>query len=280
MSEKIQDVDDEESKSESKEADNSDDEEDFTPETKASVAKRGRPKAKAKCKSYQRNVENFDAAEIVEEYLYDDKDFSENRGRPRMFKSNDYNDLITEVMNKTLEEIKTLFYDHFEKISSNKKYRVDAVLTSLYRTLKKVPLKMLHYYGSKTKFKSKMNDSCLISYIEIFKKCFMVVFPECENEDLLKLFLFFISLHYPECRVRLILDSLSKSLIDDKEQAKYQNMLANVKKTSKKDIKVVYQQNSAFKIICKGVSRLVEQDTSMSQEIKEEFAKTLSKITQ
>ena len=247
-------------------------------EIKVPATKKGRPKKGPKCKSYQKNNSSFDAEKIIRKYLLGDADFSENRGRPRLLKSNDYDDLISIVKENTVEEIKDMLVKHLEKIKSNKKYRVDAILTSLYRTLRKVSLKLLHYYGSKTKFKSKQNDSCLISYIEIFKKCFMVVFPQREKEDLLKLFLNFITLHYPECRVKLIINSLSKSLITEKDQAKYLKLLESVKKTSKKEIKNVYQQNSAFKIIVNGVQTLIHEEQDISQEVKETFAKVISKI--
>ena len=263
-------------------------------EIKVPATKKGRPRKGPKCKSYQKNSSSFNAEEYILKYLLGDADFSGNRGRPRLFKSNDYDDLISIVKENTVEEIKDMLVKHLEKIKSDERYRGDAILTSLCRTLRKVSLKLLHYYGSKTMFKSKQNDSCLISYIETFKKCFMVVFPQCEKEDLLELFLNFITLRYPKRRVKIIINSLSKSLITEKDQKKYLNFLKSSKttskktskktsrntsrNTSKKEYKNVYQQNSAFKIIVNGVQTLIHEEQGISQEVKEIFAKVISKI--
>ena len=106
----------------------------------------------------------------------------------------------------------------------------------------------------------------------------MVVFSQCEKEDLLELFLNFITLRYPKRRVKIIINSLSKSLITEKDQKKYLNFLESSKKTSKKEIKNVYQQNTAFKIIVNGVQTLIHEEQGISQEVKEIFAKVISKI--
>jgi hypothetical protein len=235
--------------------------EESTPKPKT----KGRPRT---VKSYQRAKQNFDSKQTICDYLIGNASFNQNRGRPRNLNSTEYDDLVAHLKEKLFDDIEILLSDP-EK-------RTDAKLTSFSRKVKKIPLTLLHYYCSKTQFKSASIEATLISYIEFFKMCFEVVFPQVGVYQLQNIFLDVITLHFSECRVLAILKKLVSDGVITQDQMKvYESKLKLSKATSKKKVKDLYENNLAFECMINSMPRFFDDS---SAKVKESLAKVLSKI--
>ena len=217
----------------------------------------------------------FDAKEVINKYLFGDISVFEeqNRGRPRIIRSTEFVDLFEELKKKCLDgAVKTL------NQSSNP--RVDAVLTSFFRKVKKIPLILLQYCGSKTQYKDKGLMIPLISYIESFRKGFMKLFSNDKNDSkIFELFLGFISTSLPAMRVKKILDNFRDSRAIGKELHLLYITLSQISRgTSKKDIQNNYEQNPAFRAMVNELPTILNRgNLQFNQEAYNKLLKKMNK---
>lgn len=210
-------------------------------------ASRGRPKMipSPNEKQYMQPEHQFDAQEVIDKYLYgDEENFKENiRGRPRIYYSTKFADLLSCITEKCLKKI-------IANLQHESVDRVDAQLTSFFRKVRKIPLLLLQYYGSKTQYKDKGLRTPFISYIECFRVCFTKLFGANKNYSILELFLGFITTSLPISRVKVILVNLRNSnVISEELYSLYINLSEQSRCTSKKTIQFIFKHNLAFKLM-------------------------------
>lgn len=109
------------------------------------------------------------------------------------------------------EEMEDVFEGHFNgKKILKKKQRSDAKNTTTIRHIKKFPDAILKHMGSKCQYKSKELDMVLRQYLLCFKEGYLKFCDLDPSEDLVKHFLDFIVLSFPESKVFAILEILER----------------------------------------------------------------------
>ena len=221
-------------------------------------------------KSYEVDASGFSIKSVLQDHLLGSEDFKHECLKVKLLRPDPVENVTSILMDKTIKPIRKLF--------SGKK-RTDSALTGLFRLLLKVPLVLLHKFTTKNYYKSSKNESWLISYIAIFKKCFLVLFPEGMEQGLLEAFITFNIMHFPQHRVELFINSLKdEAFISEEDCKRYLSLINLRRKTTKGSIKEYYQKSVGFKMVLEAIRKIINDDQDTSEEDKEKFEAWISKF--
>lgn len=110
----------------------------------------------------------------------------------------------------TKDGVASLLRHHMNHKILTKDQRSDAKTTSIIRHIKKLPDVILKKIGSKCQYKSGELDMVLRQYLRCFKEGYLKFFTLDQGEDIVKHFLDFIVLAFPEKKVFSILTVLER----------------------------------------------------------------------
>ncbi|CAI2370834.1 unnamed protein product [Moneuplotes crassus] len=186
------------------------------------------------------------------------------RGRPRVVK--DIN--VDTIWNEVLEKLST-------KANGRKIQRTDAKNASICRDAKRVVDHMLKYLGSKCRYKSTKDTDVIESYAEAFTIGFVPTIFEGEAlENKVKTFCEFITIAYPEKKVKSILSMITEAgFLTPDERDIFIHQIEQRKSSSKISFLNLLRQNRCFKKIFLKLLSKLDQTTL---EDKESYKRTLS----